>query len=87
MSQSDIKARHYLLVSKEFEVDVFGRASTISRAAGLAIAMAWASPPHNRRRMIGIATGTAADPRLHAFEGPWSGDKTNLCHPGALRRG
>ena len=32
----------------------------------------------------GIPTGTAADTLLHAFEGPGSRDKRNLCHPRPL---
>ena len=63
MDQSD--KERYLLESKELAVEVFGRTLTISRAAGPA-----STSPQNRRRMaVGIATGTAADTLLHAFEG------------------
>ena len=65
-------------------VEVFGRASTTSRATG----SAWASPHNKRRTTTGIATGcTAADDPLHAFEGTASRDKRNLSHPRALGRG
>ena len=67
-NQSDKGDRHcvmYLWESKELVFEVLGSASTISRAAG----PAWASP-HSRRRITDIvATGTAADTRLLAFEG------------------